>query len=50
MKTGAKLNIEKHEDYSSIYRAFQIVKTEEDNPDLQKAHIIEQYKVRRLWL
>jgi len=48
VKTGAKLNIEKHEDYGSIYRAFQIIKTEEDNPDLHKAHIIEQYKVRRL--
>ena len=50
MKTGAKLNIEKHKDYSSIYKAFQIVKPEKDNPDLHKAHIIEQYKVRRLWL
>jgi hypothetical protein len=45
VKTGAKLNIEKYKDYSSIYRAFQIIKPEEDNPDLQKAHIIERYKV-----
>ena len=50
MKTGAKLNIQTYKYYSSIYRAFQIIKPEEDNPDLQKAHIIEQYKVRRLWL
>jgi len=47
VKTGAKLNIEKYKDYSSIYRAFQIINPEEDNPDLQKAHIIERYKVRR---
>ena len=45
MKTGAKLNIEKYKDYSSIKRAFQIIKPEEDNPDLQKAQIIERYKV-----